>query len=160
MQVRKADYTSTWNYSRNLPRFRNLKCNLQSLGIRVVSERLWHWIKIIRNLWKYYVTLVQITGLLCYYFSLSMPQNSGKRLLLRKKKWDDWNFQWSDLHLNCIQLTERSRKYLQFQLRQKNKAEKPFSSSLGDAWDQAASNMHEELLVCSQKHFTGPPIVS
>lgn len=28
-------------------------------------------------------------------------------------------------------------------------------SSLGDAADQAASNMHEELLVCSQKHFTG-----
>lgn len=47
-----------------------------------------------------------------------------------------------------------SRKYLQFHPRWKKKRQKS-SSSLRNAQDEALSNTHQELLACSQKHFTG-----
>lgn len=36
--------------------------------------------------------MVQVKGLFCHCFSLSMPQNSRRKPLVRRNKWDDRNF--------------------------------------------------------------------
>lgn len=43
---------------------------------------------------------------------------------------------------------------------EKKESRNLFNSSLGNAQDKVVSNMHQELLACSQKHFSGHRVES